>query len=322
VERNNPVSTEITGYAAAALAYLASLAGDAACLDAAVRAGTFLTRRAWDASLGIFPFEHPAELAYFFDCGIIVRGLVALWRATDHAEFLSVAEAAGLAMARDFGTGGEVAPILSLPPKRPLPGGDGWSRNPGCYQLKAALGWLELGEATEADSFRHFYHGLVDSALASHAGFLPGDSNRERVMDRLHAYCYFLEGLLPAAGRPDCAMALAGGIERVSRCLRDIAPVFERSDVYAQLLRLRLFADQCGAAPLDEAAAAEEAAMIAGFQLECADPRIDGGFGFGRKAGVMLPFVNPVSTAFCVQALEMWRQYQGGAFAAAWQSLI
>jgi hypothetical protein len=42
------------------------------------------------------------------------------------------------------------------------------------------------------------------------------------------------------------------------------------------------------------------------------DPRLSGGFFFGGKAGALLPFSNPVSTAFCLQALELWRQHQEG----------
>ena len=56
---------------------------------------------------------------------------------------------------------------------------------------------------------------------------------RDVVMDRLHAYAYFLEGLVPVLARRECAAAMASGIERVARLLREIAPVFARSDVYA-----------------------------------------------------------------------------------------
>jgi hypothetical protein len=82
--------------------------------------------------------------------------------------------------------------------------------------------------------------------------------------------------------------------------LREIAPVFERSDVYAQLLRLRMHAAAAGVAPLDKAAASEEAAALETFQAE------DGCFWFGRRAGDVLPYANPVSTAFALQALALW----------------
>jgi hypothetical protein len=58
--------------------------------------------------------------------------------------------------------------------------------------------------------------------------------------------------------------------------------------------------------PLDESVAAHEAEQAHSFQLVSEDPRVSGGFLFGRKQGAALPFVNPVSTAFCVQALAWW----------------
>jgi hypothetical protein len=88
--------------------------------------------------------------------------------------------------------------------------------------------------------------------------------------------------------------------------LREIAPEFDRSDVYAQLLRMRLYADRAGALPLDGAAAQFEAEKLAQFQSD------GGGFYFGRKAGVWLPYVNPVSSAFALQALELWDECRTG----------
>jgi hypothetical protein len=102
----------------------------------------------------------------------------------------------------------------------------------------------------------------------------------------------------------------------------EIEPVFARSDVYAQLLRARLYGEACGALALDEADAAYEAAEAAKFQFESDDVRIHGGFGFGRKARQQLPFVNPVSTAFCSQALALWRDRASGSRSLQRQALI
>src|SRR5258707_879612 len=81
-EANLAVSTEITGYTVSALTYLYSLNGNPDYLDAAVRAASFLTGVAWDPKLKIFPIECANEerFAYFFDTGIIIRGLLSLWR--------------------------------------------------------------------------------------------------------------------------------------------------------------------------------------------------------------------------------------------------
>ncbi|MGA3016412.1 MAG: hypothetical protein ABSF62_04775 [Bryobacteraceae bacterium] len=262
LERSHRVSTEITGYAASTLVYLHSLTGDQRYLDRALAAGRFLAGATWDPASCVLPFEPDAPaFTYFFDCGIAVRGLLSVWRATGAAEFLAVAAMVGDAMSRDFAAGAaEFHPILSLPEKRPLPRDPArWSQSPGCYQLKSAMAWWDLSEATGDLAFRQPYETLLPAAMLDARGFLPGHPVRAKVMDRLHAYLYFLEGLLPCAGEPPCATSIREGIGRVAERLRGIAPEFERSDVYAQLLRLRLYA--AAIAPLDRAAAHEEAAL-------------------------------------------------------------
>jgi len=306
--QNARVSTEITGYAVSAFLFLHERTGDAAYLGAALRAARFLTRVAWDPKLGTFPFEcSPAPaFAYFFDCGIIVRGLLCAWRATQETEFRDSAIAAGRAMLTDFRDGQAIHPILALPDKRPLAWEARWSASPGCYQLKSAMAWHELFEATGDREFLCGYEAALRAALENDQEFLPGESDPQRIMDRLHAYGYFLEGLPPVLDRPECAQAFRAGVDRVSGLLREIGPVFARSDVYAQLLRARLVGEAHGVLALDEAAAAEEAEQAASFQIASDDSRVGGGFQFGRKQGDVLPFVNPVSTAFCVQALAWW----------------
>lgn len=307
LQRNNPVSTEITGYAASTFVYLHSLTGDQRYLDRALAAGRFLAGAAWDAASCVLPFElDPPALTYFFDCGIVVRGLLSVWRATGGAEFLAVAAMLGDSMSRDFAAGPTgFHPILSLPQKQPLPRDPTrWSQSPGCYQLKSAMAWWDLSEATGDLAFRRPYEALLPAAMQDAASFLPGHDVRPKVMDRLHAYLYFLEGLLPRAADPLCATAIREGIGRVARYVREIAPEFERCDVYAQLLRLRLYA--CDIAPLDRAAAGEEAGRLSTFQAVSSDSRVDGGFYFGRAAGAFLPYINPVSTAFALQALALW----------------
>ncbi len=315
LDRNRAVSTEITGYAVSALVYLHALSGERLYLDRAAAAARFLAGAAWDAASRTMPFEiAPAEFTYFFDCGIVVRGLLAAWRATGREELLGVAAALGRSMACDFeAPDGSFHPILSLPDKRALePDPQRWSRSAGCYQLKAALGWWELAEATGDGSFREPYERLLEHSLRTWGDFLPGHPDRHMVMDRLHAFLYFLEGLLPRAGDKRCAAALCDGIRRAAHSLHEIAPDFARSDVYAQLLRMRVYADRAGAAPLDQASARDEAETLAGFQASGGDPKIGGGFYFGRQRGATMPFLNPVSTAFAIEALALWDEWRGG----------
>jgi hypothetical protein len=131
IQKNLPVSTEISGYAAKALVFLYRTTKDSKYLDAARRTTDFLVNQAWDESLRLFPYEHPSptpesrHLAYFFDSGIIIRSLLAVWRETREDRLLEVATAAAHGMSA-FWSGRDYHPILTLPDKnrcRALPNG-------------------------------------------------------------------------------------------------------------------------------------------------------------------------------------------------------
>jgi hypothetical protein len=187
------------------------------------------------------------------------------------------------------------------------------------------MAWWDLFEATGDTRFIEPYERVLETSLRSYADFLPGHAERPKVMDRLHAFCYFLEGLLPRAAETRCATALRDGMARAAWHLRDSAPEFERSDVYAQLLRVRLYADWLGAAPLDRPAAEFEAARLAAFQVADSDgrgTRMNGGYWFGRRSAGNLPYINPVSAAFAAQALELWETSRAGGAQAHRHLLI
>lgn len=315
---NAPVSNEITGYAVSALVYLYEQTEQEAYRHAALRSARFLTRIAWDEANSTFPFEPGSNLGYFFDTGIIVRGLLAAYRMSGDDEFRERAHQAALSLAFDFLGEGVFHPVIELPEKQPLAHEPRWSRSPGCYQLKSALAWHDLNDEHAAKLFE----AVLAYSLGTHESFLASEKNQEKLMDRLHAYCYFLEGLLAVSGRPEVREALTWGFDRVAGLSRETSPVFERSDVSAQLLRARLVAHHQGAVELDQAAAEEEAARVTAFQAVEKEVRIAGGFWFGSKGGQILPYSNPVSTAFGMQALALWRDHQNGEWSFTLGELV
>ncbi len=305
-----PDSTEITGYAVAGLMMLG--------LEAeATSAADFLLNTAWNPDLEVFPFElagSPQE-AYFFDSGIIARGLLRLYEQTGQPRLREGAEQAAASMSKHFRASDGFHPILKIPSMEPLEYTAWWSRRPGCFHLKAALAWCEVAGTADPE-----YQRQLAFSLATVDELIAIETQPSRVMDRLHPYCYFLEGLLPVA--QDHAEEFRRGIAIIASHLRELESSFCRSDVYAQLLRLRLLADSMGLLGLDEDAAACEAAALQGFLLESSDVRLDGAFAFGRRDGELIPHANPVSTIFAVQALDWWSQFQAGRFHSTWRQLI
>ncbi len=317
-QKNRAVSTEITGYTASALAYLYDVTGQAEYLERAIATANFLMDHGWNAELQTFPFEWPSpsevseHQSFFFDCGIIIRGLLAVWHHTKEQRLLDISMLAAHGMLQDFFSGGDYHPILQLPAKAPLLRDHRWSRSAGCYQLKSALAWFDLAEITGDEKLKRAFLHWLEASLNTHASFLTSAHNRHAIMDRLHAYGYFLEALGAVTDRSDCREAYIDGMGFAAHHLNDIAPEFSRSDAYAQLLRARLNAEVLGVCPVDRESAAKEAAALATFQAVSNDPRIDGAFRFGQRGGVLVEHINPVSTAFGMQALEMWSQYQAG----------
>ena len=319
-QKNRPISTEITGYHASALAYLFDVTGDSVYLERAIATANFLLDHGWNEELQTFPYEWPSpsevseHQSYFFDNGIIIRGLLAVWYHTKEDRLVEIASRAAHGMLRDFFSGADYHPILQLPAKAPTLRDTRWSRSAGCYQMKSALSWLEVseitGDATLSQAFRH----LLEAALNTHASFLSSAPNRHAIMDRLHAYSYFLETLSAVTDRADCREAYVDALGFATEQRQSIQPEFLRSDVCAQMLRARMTAEYLGVCPLDRTQAETEATALAEFQSNDEDPRINGAILFGRRNGDLVPHVNPVSTAFGLQALDMWQKYNAGTF--------
>ncbi len=322
-QRNLPLSTEITGYSISALIELYQRTKRLEYLDAAERAGRFLLGT-WDRTLRTMPFEANEtgdRFAYFFDLGIIARALLRLWRVTGENWQKELASECGRSMLEDFPAERGSHCILKLPDKRPVPRAAWWSRRPGAFHLKAALAWRELAELLPLPALHKPYERQLEFSLSVWSDLIT-EPQPDRLMDRLHPLGYFLEGLLPVLDRPECAQALREAVPIYSRLLREISPIFLRSDAYAQLLRIRLFAEAAGVLPLNRGQAREEYEQIVALQDLSGDRRCRGGYAFGTRDGQVLPFANPVSSAFCMQASNYWYERKAGAFRADWRELI
>ena len=314
---NLPVSTEITGYAISGLCHLFEEFGEAEFLQSARRAADFLCLSAWDSESNSMPFELGASgrYSYFFDCGIIARSLLWLYRLTNEPRYRTTARKIGISMERDFSSLTAFHPIVLLPCKSPAPYEIWWSKMPGSFQLKAALAWRDLGEEFGDTHFLNLYERMLAFSLEHYSETLDNETDEVRKMDRLHAWAYFLEGLQPVSGRPAIQFLLRSALAHGEALRESLAPHFLRSDVCAQLLRIKLLA---GGTPFEG-----ELARIEAFQYSSEDSTLNGGFAFGSRNGVLTPHVNPVSTVFCLQALSYAkRAEENGLQSADWRKLI
>ena len=323
------ISSTATGYYIAAQLWSQRFSRGALPATAS-RAGGFLVERAFDMSSEMFPQrfgddnDERTRLAYFFDCTVVVRALVQLWDATKNPAFLDCAQRCGLALHSRMPTvDGAFFPIYDLKSDRAYAEAGSWKVEMNVPQLKGALALLELYKATGRGEFEHDAEALRKWCLKRHESSLPGDGDDTRIAERLHAYCLFLEGLLPGVALDaESGRVLQFGLLRVENFLDEFGPELQRSDVIAQLLRLRLYADKLGLMELDYKRADQEAAHLIKFQTQSSDPKTDGAFTLFRRTEKSSPALDLTATVFALQALEMWEQAEEGGLRDPWEVLI
>ena len=329
IQEYRDVSTQSTAFFISTFLRLGDYPQGSAPYEA-LRAGGFLLDRAFHRSKELFAHEvhgrdnNPSAFAYFFDCSIIIRSLVDLWKATKEPAYVECAERCGFAVQNLMSRmDGSFFAVYDFARDQPIDDGETWSKQAEVYQLKASLALQELTDATGLSEFVATSDMLRRWCLKRHESFIPDYGDSQERMSRLHAYCYFLEGLLQEASQDvDCSRALQWGILRVENLVEEMGPEFQRSDVLAQLLRLRFYADTFGVLEIDRATVESEVAALIEFQQQSSDPRVDGGFAFARRGAELVHHINPLSTVLALQALTMWESAEQGAFRDPWHVLL
>ena len=323
------ISTVATGYFISGLLRCAEYPGESPPKQATA-AGRMLMENAYDMESELFlsnqdaAENNPRKWAYFLDCLIAIQALIDLWRVTKNSAYVECAEKCGIGIKRNLSRmDGSFFPVHDIARDMPYEADEPWSLQAQVYHLKAMPIFLELTEATGLYEFKAMGEELLKWTLKRYESFLEPDSDSERLMSRLHGYCYFLEGLLPEAGMdPDCSRALQYGLLEIENISQEIGHEYHRCDVIAQLLRLRLYADRVGVMELDFQQAENEAAAIEELQVQSADPKVDGGFAFALKASRPVQHYNPATAVLAIQALQMWEQAARGSFREGWEVLI
>ena len=144
VQEYRGISTQSTAFFISTFLRLGDHSQDFAPQEA-LQAGGFLLDRAFHRSKELFAHEvydegrSPSARAYFFDCSIIIRSLVDLWRATEEAVYLECAERCGFALQNLMSRmDGSFFPVYDFSRDQAIDDGETWSTQPEVYQLKAS----------------------------------------------------------------------------------------------------------------------------------------------------------------------------------------
>ncbi len=287
---------------------------------AASKTGKFLMERAFDLRADLFVADPTVEErhAEFFGCGILLRALLALHRATGDRAYLDCADRCGRSMhLRLARVDGSFFPQYDVATQQPR------GHEASISQLKIASSFLELGEDAGLGELTTAAADLLTWALSRHESFVSELHDSRDRASALREYAFFLEGLLPfLLERSESGVALQAGLLDLEKGLESFDDATRPPGVVAQLLRLRLFAEISGVSELDRGRAEREAASLAEYQMQSPDPRLDGAFAPRQDALESGPLLAPQPTIAAMQALEFWDTLEHSGFRKSWRDLI
>ena len=263
----NPVSfpfiySEITGYAITAFSWIYSFSDDSTALAAAKESSEWIIRNMRSHLLFARPSadnnssNNLSNMFYAFDNGMIMIGLLNLYKITKDVSLLSRAELMAKEIIKRFFDGSKLIPRLDnhynlIADDNKHNENVKWSSSSGAYHCKLSIGLLELSKLT-----KDIQYAKVSNSLCNYAKKLQKPNGRfimnaNSDITYLHPHLYACEGLIHSgivqsnenhysAGLKGIRWALeqldssrGGGLARDTR-----KESLEQSDCTAQLLRL------------------------------------------------------------------------------------
>ena len=335
------VYSENTGYMLTMMCYLWDRYGKEEYLKRGKLAGDWLLNMVHESNGGfrcLYPlnpsrFDFKKEQMYAFDNGIILNGLVNLYRATKEEKYLVAAvTVADWLVYSAQKPSGAFYPIYQLVDGKFFESDKEWSTISGSYHVKIAIGLLNLYDLSHKKKYLDSAIKICDFALSCQNASGRYISYLSRGGTNAHPHCYSGEGLWVAGTvleREDYLESSARGVQWlldmqsedgfVPRLFLDDRPIYnERLDIISQTLRLSMIHMSEKRVPLSNKNKIELLlSHIIRYQARDAkDAKADGGFYFGKssKGDREMPHVNLWVSAFAIQALNAYMDYSAGKF--------
>jgi hypothetical protein len=255
------VYSEITGYSITAFSWIYSEFGDDAALGAAKDASYWIVRN-MDSYGHLLPagrtvldtFNKKGDLTnlvYAFDNGMIVSGLLSLYKLTADPKLLGAAEAIAQAIIKRFYARSKLTAVLDRNFESVARSEDmKWSMVSGPYHSKLALGLLDLSDLTSNNLYRKISHSICDSLRSLQTPEGRFITNHEKKITYLHPHLYACEGLIYSGLKESNQEYYKRGINGIKWAIRSmvsnggilprstIETDLDQSDCISQLLRL------------------------------------------------------------------------------------
>ena len=259
------VYNEITGYAITSFLYIFSELGQPEALQAAKDSANWLVENLHGSSSNLLAageiandgFNEKGDLSnlmYAFDNGMVIIGLLNLYKATKGPNLLTYAQNMAKSLIERFFDGSKLIAVLDNlynPIINNKSCSTKWSTISGAYHCKLALGLLDLSILTNNDFYSRISKLLCKFAqeLQKPDGRIITNPNLENVI-HLHPHLYACEGLLYSGIKQRDEGCIKAGLKGTIWAMNQVNPStgglprhtgkesIEQSDCTAQLLRL------------------------------------------------------------------------------------
>ncbi len=312
--------SEITGYGITSLLFLYKLFGEEAFVDKAKQAAHWITSRSMhpcggvrtrlfdDDEMADTSYSFTGEKVFSFDTGMVLYGIVNLYKLTGNAEYLQVSETlADFLIDRMQGQDGSLSPVYDAKKGEVLESDDKWSNRRSGFHAKVSMGLADLYRIKRSNKYRDAAVRLCEYAVTTQdesGRFITDNTDKTT---HLHPHCYSAEGLWytgtllkitsfieSAKKATEWAFAntSANGINELYNPLTKTFNTSQRSDIIAQVLRLGIIFSI--GSKIDELKS-----VLLAYQYSGEDMGQKGGFLYDKESQC----VNSWCTMFAMQAL-------------------
>lgn len=194
--------SEISGYLITSMIYHYKISKKPIFLKSAKHSADWLINNAQHENGGFLclflvdnnlKYKHKESLIYSFDNGVIITGLVNLYKETKDKRYLkSAIRSADFMCDFFFKKSNQIKPIYDLNKKKFIENKNEWSMVSGSYHTKIAMGYLNLYKLTKIKKYLICGKKILDTYSKKQK--TNGEFYSTKSSTNLHPHCYSAEG--------------------------------------------------------------------------------------------------------------------------------
>jgi len=327
--------SEICGYLITLMCYFHNLKEEKEYIKNGKNTGDWLLHTTYESN-GAFRclftqgnssiYDYKEGQMYSFDNGVIVNGLMNLYRLTKNEKYLAAAVTTSdwLIMSAQE-PAGLFKPVYDIERERFFESDKEWSMSSGSYHAKIAIGLLNLYDLTENKKYLDAVIKVCDITLGYQVSSGRYISFLSRGGTNAHPHCYTAEGLWAAGkylNREDYLQSSTKSIKWLLDSMNndgliprlyfdDQAIYYERIDALSQTVRMAII--HISEKRLEESYlnhCEKIISVILKYQVTDGNKNELGGFHWGKTSkGEKMNHANSWVTAFSIQSLQLYLDY-------------